>query len=494
MTDKLKIVIAASEAVPFAKTGGLADVAGALPVHLEKLGHHVCLIMPYYRMAKKSQLHIEDTGHTIVVQISDKLVEGRIFRSTLGDDVTVYLIRNDDYYDRPELYSTPEGDYTDNAERFIFYSKAVLKVLKKFNLKPDIIHCNDWQTGLIPVLLKYQEQDNNLFEHTATVFTIHNLAYQGLFWHLDMPLTNLSWDVFTPEGIEFFGKINLMKAGIVFSDVINTVSKKYSKEIQTPEFGCGLEGVLTKRSKDLYGIVNGVDYQRWNPEIDPFIKCKYSPSDMRGKKLCKEDLLLEFGLKNRKDVPVIGIISRLADQKGFDLIAEAIEDIMKLDIFFILLGTGSEKYHRLFKSIAEKYPQKAGIKLTFNNRLAHKIEAGSDFFLMPSRYEPCGLNQLYSLKYGTIPIVRATGGLDDTIKNYNPKTKQGNGFSFKTYSSKAMLAKIKEALKVYHSKDEWKHLVLRCMELDYSWLRSAKLYEQLYRTALTKKNKAVSAK
>ncbi len=494
MTDKLRIVITASEAVPFAKTGGLADVAGALPVHLEKLGHNVCLIMPYYRMAKKSRLHIEDTGHAIVVQISDKLVEGRIFRSTLGDNVTVYLIRNDDYYDRPELYTTKEGDYTDNAERFIFYSKAVLEVLKKFNLKPDIIHCNDWQTGLIPVLLKYKEQDNKLFKHTATVFTIHNLAYQGLFWHLDMPLTNLSWDVFTPEGIEFFGKINLMKAGIVFADVINTVSKKYSKEIQTPEFGCGLEGVLSGRSKDLYGIVNGVDYQRWNPQTDPFIKCKYSPTDMRGKKLCKEDLLLEFGLKNRRDVPVIGIISRLADQKGFDLIAGAIEDIMKLDIFFILLGTGSEKYHRLFKSIAEKYPQKVGVKLTFNNELAHKIEAGSDFFLMPSRYEPCGLNQLYSLKYGTIPIVRATGGLDDTITNYNQKTKQGNGFSFKTYSQKAMLAKIKEALKVYHAKDEWRDLVKTCMELDYSWLRSAQSYEELYKRALTKKNSIPSSK
>lgn len=488
MSKKLKIIIAASEVVPFAKTGGLADVAGALPKELEKLGHEVCVILPYYRMAKKAKVTIDDTGEDIIVEVGDKLIVARIFKSTIGEKVKVYLIGNDAYYDRPELYRTPEGDYPDNAERFIFYSKAVLEIAKKFNFRPDVIHCNDWQSGLVPVLLKVKEHDNPFFAQTSTLFTIHNLAYQGLFWHLDMPLTNLPWDVFSPDGIEFYGKINLMKAGIVFSDLINTVSKKYSKEIQTPEFGCGLEGILQKRAKDLYGIVNGVDYDEWNPETDPFIKCKYSVTDLRGKQMCREDVLKEFGLKERKNAPVIGIISRLADQKGFDLIAEKIDDIMKLDVFLVLLGTGEEKYHTLFQTIAKKYPGKAGIKIAFNNVIAHKIEAGSDFFLMPSRYEPCGLNQLYSLKYGTIPIVRATGGLDDTIKNYDAKTGKGNGFSFKSYSSKSMFLKIKEAIDVYHSREDWNKLTKNSMSMDYSWMRSAKEYEQLYLKAAEKKS------
>ena len=360
---------------------------------------------------------------------------------------------------------------------------------KVFKFQPDIIHCNDWQTGLVPVLLKVKERNNPFFENTSTVFTIHNLAYQGIFWHLDMPLTNLPWNTFTPEGIEFYGSINLMKAGIVYSDVVNTVSKRYSKEIQTEELGHGLEGVLQGRSQDLYGILNGVDYKQWNPESDSYIKCKFSQTDLQGKKICREDLLAEFGLKNKPSAPVIGIISRLADQKGFDLLTEQIDNILKQDVLLVLLGTGDEKYHTMFEKIAQKYPKKAGIKITFDNKLAHKIEAGSDFFLMPSRYEPCGLNQMYSLKYGTIPIVRATGGLDDTITNFSVKTGKGNGFKFKAYTGKALFTKIKEAITVFKSKKDWKKLVSNSFESDFSWQNSAREYEKLYVRASQKKNK-----
>jgi len=488
MAKKLKVLIAASEVVPFAKTGGLADVAGALPKELKKLGHDVRVILPFYKETKKSKLAIKDSGETLLIEISDKIVHAKVFTANIHKNITVYLIDNPDYFDRDELYRTDEGDYPDNAERFIFFSKAVIELTKVIQFQPDIIHCNDWQTGLVPVLLKIKENENPFFANTSVVFTVHNLAYQGLFWHLDMPLTNLPWDVFTPEGIEFYGKINLMKAGMVYADVINSVSKKYSKEIQTPEFGFGLEGVLSSRAADLYGITNGVDYGEWSPEKDKFIKKKYSANDLSGKKACRDDLLSNFKLKDKKGVPVIGMISRLVDQKGFDLIADKIDKIMKLDIFLILLGTGDEKYHNLFKQIKKEYPDKVGIKLGFDNSLAHKIEAGSDIFLMPSKYEPCGLNQLYSLKYGAIPVVRATGGLDDTIKNFKPKTGKGNGFKFTAYTSNALLLKLKEALKVYKTSKDWKKLVANAMQEDYSWMQSAKEYVKLYNKAQEKKS------
>ncbi len=486
MAAKKRILIAASEVVPFAKTGGLADVIGALPKELKKLGHDVRVILPYYQMAKKCKSKITDTGETVIVEISDKLVQGKIYTSTIAD-VPVYLIGNDSYYDRPELYRTSEGDYPDNAERFIFFSKAILEVLKQQKFQPDIIHCNDWQTGLVPVLLKVKEKDNPFFANTTTLFTIHNLAYQGLFWHLDMPLTNLPWDVFNPDGIEFYGKINLMKAGIVFADFLSTVSKKYSQEIQTPEFGCGLEGVLKTRAQDLYGIINGVDYDVWNPEVDSCIKARFSQKDLSGKKVCREDLLAQFKLKDKEGTAVIGIISRLTNQKGFDLIANKIDDIMKLNVILIILGTGDDKYHDLFKKLAKQYPDKIGVKLGFDNVLAHKIEAGSDFFLMPSNYEPCGLNQMYSMKYGTIPIVRATGGLDDTVKNYTAKTGKGNGFKFKVYTVDAMMKKIKEALDIFANPKDWDTVMKNAMSENFSWMTVAKEYVKLYDTAIEKK-------
>jgi len=318
------------------------------------------------------------------------------------------------------------------------------------------------------------------------VFTIHNIAYQGLFPASHFPLTGLPQKVFTPDGIEFWGSMNLLKAGIVFSDIVTTVSEKYSKEIRTAEFGYGLEGVLDSRKEKLFGVLNGVDYDDWSPEKDKFIIAKYDYKDLNGKAECRKDLLKEYNLNLSDDAPVIGIISRLADQKGFDILSQAMEELMSMNIGIVVLGTGEKKYHDLFAELAKKYPKKLGVKITFDNKIAHKIEAGSDMFLMPSKYEPCGLNQIYSLKYGTIPIVRATGGLDDTIQDYDPKTGDGNGFKFKEYSSQVLLAKIKESAKIFSNKKEWKKLVQKAMQQDFSWERSAKRYVELYEKVLTK--------
>jgi len=426
----MKILIASPEIVPFAKTGGLADVSGALPKALEKLGEDVTAIMPKYRAVDDKKFGLEYTGINIQVPISNRIEEAKIYKGYINShqpvankEIPIYFIDKKEYYDRPYLYGTPAGDYPDNAERFIYFDRAILETCKTIGLKPDVIHCHDWQTGMVPVYLKTLYKDDPFFKETSTLFTVHNLGYQGLFWHLDMHLTNLGWDIFSPDGIEFYGKINILKGGLVYSDAITTVSKTYSQEIQTKEYGCGLDGVLRKRKDDLYGVENGIDYEEWNPATDKYLSAKYLKENLSGKWDCKKDLLNIYGLKASKEVPVLSVISRLADQKGFDLIAEIMDDLMKLDVQFVLLGTGEDKYHKLFEDIGKKYPSKAGIKIGFDNALAHKIEAGADMFLMPSRYEPCGLNQLYSLKYGTIPIVRATGGLNDTIENYDPAGK-----------------------------------------------------------------------
>jgi starch synthase len=361
-------------------------------------------------------------------------------------------------------------------------------------LKPDIIHCNDWQTGLTPVYLKTLYRTFPSLAQTASVLTIHNIAFQGLFWHYDLLLTNLGWELFTPQALEFYGKLNFLKGGIVFADAVTTVSRKYMDEIQTPEFGAGLEGVLHDRRKDLYGILNGADYEEWSPSKDPFIKEKYGPSDWKGKKACKEDLQREFYLTLDPDIPLLGVISRLTDQKGFDLLAEIMEDLMSLGLQFVLLGTGEEEYNLLFQKIGQKYPQQAGIRIAFDNALAHKIEAGADMFLMPSRYEPCGLNQIYSLKYGTVPIVRATGGLDDTIQDFDPVGGEGNGFKFQDYSSSALLCAVKLALEAYRDKALWEKLMIRGMARDFSWEQSARAYVKVYEDILTKKRLSVTSR
>ena len=491
MNRPLRVLFVTSEAVPFAKTGGLADVSGALPKFVHALGCEIKLVMPYYRMVRNSGLPIQPVEQTLEVTLGNETLQADLYRGELTKDLPAYFIGREEFFDREYLYGTPKGDYFDNAERFIFFSKAVLAFSQSMGFSPDIIHHHEWQTGLISAYLNSMYQNHPFFSRTATVFTIHNLAYQGLFRAEKLSLTGLPMEMYNPEGIEFWGRINFMKAGIVYADVINTVSRKYSEEIQTPEYGDGLEGILRKRSRDLYGILNGVDYQQWDPSHDPHLAAHYNLEDLSGKQVCKRDLLKEFGLPpSLENVPVLGVISRLADQKGFDLLAEIIEDLFSLDIGFVLLGTGEQKYHDLFTQIGRKYPRKAGIRIAYDDRLAHKIEAGADIFLMPSKYEPCGLNQIYSLKYGTIPVVRATGGLEDTIVPYDPASGKGNGFKFLHYDAREFFRQIKEALHTYHRPDHWKQLVRNAMTADFSWQRSAESYVDLYRKAMEKRAKS----
>ncbi|MBM4333082.1 MAG: glycogen synthase GlgA [Deltaproteobacteria bacterium] len=489
----MKILFASSEAVPFAKTGGLADVSGALPRALARMGHEVTLILPKYHQINEKRFSLAREEVLLKVPIAQRTETAEVYSVKLAPNFQALLIRHDAYYNREQLYGTLNGDFEDNAERFIFFSRSILEAASALNLQPDVIQCNDWQTGLTPVYLKNSYRNVSTLKKTVSVFTIHNLGYQGLFWHYDMPMTNLGWELFSPQALEFYGKINFLKGGIVFSDAVTTVSRKYMEEIQTPEFGGGLEGVLRDRRQDLYGILNGVDYAEWSPEIDLFIKQKYGPADLPGKKECKADLQREFGLAGNEEIPLIGIISRLAEQKGFDLIAAIAEELMKLGIQIVVLGTGEEKYHLLFRKLKEEFPRQVGLKIAFDNGLAHKIEAGADMFLMPSRYEPCGLNQIYSLKYGTVPIVRATGGLDDTIHDFNPITGEGNGFKFVDYSAACLLETIKRALLVYRNQAAWKKLMIQGMSVDFSWERSARDYLQVYQETIDKKKRRAAA-
>jgi len=479
----MKILLASPEVAPFAKTGGLADVAGALPKALERLGHDIRVILPLYRMVDKARFPLK-RALRLDIPFAGRLEEAELWEARTGREVPVYFLRNDHYYNREHLYQTPEGDYPDNGERFAFFSKGLLEACKALQFQPDVIHCNDWQTGLVPVYLKTLYRDDPFFQGTATLFTIHNLAYQGLFEKEILPFIGLPWDLFTTEGLEFYGKVNLLKGGLIFADILTTVSRRYSQEIQTEAFGCGLEGVLRARHQDLFGVLNGVDYEEWHPATDPHIAKPYTREDLSGKVECKKDLQLSVGLPVREDLPVAGVVTRLVAQKGIDLIATVLEEMLALDLQLVLLGTGEERYHAFFQKAANTYPDQVAVKLGFDLPLSHKIEAGCDLFLMPSRFEPCGLNQMYSLLYGTVPIVRATGGLDDTIIPFDPETGKGNGFKFSDPSPEQLLKTVCRAVFLFKKrKDLWITLVRNGMEGDFSWERSAREYERLYRLA-----------
>lgn len=477
----MNIVSIASEVVPFAKTGGLADVAGTLPRALAKSGETVSIIMPYYRkLTNAEKFGIKPAGLKVSVPFGDWRLEGEIFQSEPEAGVTVYFIAQPNFFDRNELYQTKEGDYPDNAERFVFFSRAAVETLIALKMKPDIVHCHDWQSALVPVYLKsiYRERKN--FTGTKTLLTIHNLGYQGLFPADDMRLTGLGWEYFTFDKLEFFGKLNFLKGGITFADAISTVSKKYAEEILTPECGFGLETVLVYRKDHLFGILNGIDYDEWNPATDPHIAQKFSLTRLEGKAVCKLALQKKFRLLERPLTPLIGVIGRLTVQKGFDILAEAIPMLAGRGIQFAMLGTGEPKYEEILKRAAEENPDYIGLKLAYDNALAHRIEAGADFFLMPSRYEPCGLNQMISLKYGTIPIVRATGGLDDSIIDFSSK-ESGNGFKFTGLAPSDLAAAIDRAFIAYRESGiRWKAMIENAMESDFSWTRSANEYRELY--------------
>jgi starch synthase len=475
----MQIVFAASEGVPYSKTGGLADVVGALPPALVQLGHQVSVFLPRYKQTKLPP-EAKTVIPSLTVPFDDKYRFCSVIDGGTHSGVRFYFIEYPPFFERDALYGTSLGDFRDNAERYALFSRAVLEASKIIGV-PDLFHAHDWQTALIPILLRSVYDEDPAFASAGCVFTIHNMGYQGLFPADTLPLLMLPWDLFTIGKLEFFGKVNFLKGAIVFADFVTTVSKKYSQEIQTAEYGFGLEGVLKARAATVAGILNGVDYSEWSPERDRHLNCHYSIDDPSAKAGCKRELLALFGLENADaKLPVIGVVSRFAAQKGFDLISQVADRLANEDMIFTVLGTGDKDYEDLLKRLHRMFPQKIAVKIAYDNTLAHKIEAGADMFLMPSHYEPCGLNQIYSMRYGTVPIVRATGGLDDTVEQWDPKTGKGTGFKFGEYTGDALLLAIRAALAAYKDKESWKKLMRNGMMRDYSWSNSAREYVKVY--------------
>ncbi|UCD64544.1 MAG: glycogen synthase GlgA [Candidatus Zixiibacteriota bacterium] len=481
----MRILVVASEAVPFVKTGGLADVVGALPRALARQKHDIKVFIPRYSQFDSGRQQLKPYQWSGAVKVgcrqhtlSVEYVADRRLR------LEHYFLKNDHFFSRNGLYhdEARSADYKDNDERFVFFNRGVLETVRQLDWRPDVIHVHDWQAGLIPAYLKILFPDDPFFGGVRTVLTIHNLAFQGTFDKERFGLLGLVEEHFYPTSpFEFFGKTNFLKAGIVYADKITAVSPRYAQEIQTAEHGCGLEGVLRERSADLVGILNGVDYSVWSPTRDKKIPFRFHPANLSGKRMNKVELLRELNLPSREGTPLIGIISRLADQKGFDLLADIADEVLGLNLQVVVLGTGERKYHDLFTRLEQRYPDKLSARLTFDDNLAHRIEAAADMFLMPSRFEPCGLNQMYSLKYGTVPIVREVGGLADTVTDFDPESGQGTGFVFKEYTSAALLGAIKRAVNLYGKRRLWTKIMKSGMKRDFSWDTAARKFADLFR-------------
>jgi starch synthase len=481
MASKQKILFASAEVVPFAKTGGLADVAGALPKVLAQMGHDVRIVMPRYGSIDGEKFGLREVVAPFTIPHGREQIEISVEQSDAIEGVPTYFIRNDYLYNRDSLYGQPDDDH-----RFVAYDRGMLEMLDPLGWRPDVIHCNDWHTGLVPVFLKTTYAD--LYGDIGSLFTIHNLAYQGTFSPHIMELAGLPWELFTWDQLAFWDHFNFMKAGLMYADKINTVSPTYAKETCTEEFGEGLEGVLAFRKDDYAGILNGIDYEEWNPERDPYIAAKFSADNLEGKTKCKHALQKAMSLPQWKDAPVLGVISRLSYQKGLDILDEVLPDLLENHrLQVVILGTGEEQYHDLLTRLALRYPEKLAIALKFDNALAHQIYAGSDFFLMPSRYEPCGLGQLISMAYGTVPIVRATGGLADSVKEFKSIRSTGNGFVFEGLEPRDFAAAIERGLKCFTDKPEcWDRVVQNAFASDFSWQASAKKYAKVYKDAQAK--------
>lgn len=487
MKESYKICFAASECFPYVKTGGLGDVAGSLPKALETEGCEVKMFLPLYGGIKTLEHGIKKFEEIsgVAVAVGENFHVFDLWKATLPDsEVEVYFVDCPHYFNRPNPYTNDP----DEDERFIFFQLAIVESLQRLKWSPDVMHCNDWQTSLLPVFLKTTYAWDKLFERTATLLSIHNIGYQGMFSKDAILKAGLSLENYSPyKPFEHKGTFCFLKAGILYSEIVSAVSPTYAHEIQTSELGAGLEGVLQTRSGDIYGVLNGIDEKIWNPRYDTFIPYKYTTSLLRNKVKDKAALLKEAELPANDELALVGIISRFASQKGFELLAPVIREIMELPVQFIVLGSGEDTTEEFFKELKSAYPDRVNVYIGYNNKLAHLITAGSDIFLMPSRYEPCGLNQMYSLNYGTVPIVRKTGGLADTVKDYHEFNETGNGFSFKDYTPQALYSTMLRALTMYEDKKVWKQIQLRGMKEDFSWKHSADLYIELYGKAIAKR-------
>jgi starch synthase len=480
----MKILLASSEVHPYSKSGGLADMVGALAKSLARAGHQVGVVTPLYRGIREGFPEIVPFDWNLNLPLGDKFVQAKVFTREFEDRLHFYFIDQPGFYQRAELYQEKGISYPDNAERFIFLSKCVANLARYLPWKPELVHVHDWQTALVPLLILNERLFAGWTNAPRTCLTIHNLAFQGVFPKTDFALTNLPASYFNPEGVEFFNYMNCLKAGINFSDMLTTVSPRYAREITTEALGCALDGVLRKRQNVLEGILNGVDYDEWKTVENPFLKHAFSVDDLSGKLANKLDLQREMGLPVNADVPLFGTVSRLADQKGMDIQLGALEEMLAADMQFVLLGSGSAEFEKGFRKLAERYPTKAAVKIGFNVGLSHRIEAGCDFFLMPSRFEPCGLNQMYSLRYGTIPIVRITGGLDDSVTDISENAEAADGIKFAEYSIRALAKSIRKALVLFQNKPLLAHYIGNAMRKNFSWERTAKEYDAFYKKFL----------
>ncbi len=475
-----RILMAASEMTPYAQTGGLGDVLAALPTALSELGAAVHVVLPAYRAIDWDAAGAVPSG-TVDVRVGNTR-RAVALRTARAGAVTVTFVEADDYFGRDHLYGGPYGDYPDNAERFAFFSRAVLALAGRLEPAPDVIHCHDWQAALVPVYARAFPDPR--LATVRTVLTIHNLGYQGIFPAAVWPLLDLDWSYFTPRTLEFYGRANFLKGGIAFADALTTVSRRYAEEILTPEYGNGLDGVLRERRAVLHGILNGVDYSSWDPARDRYIAAPYDRDDLVGKARCKADLQTRFELEPAPATPLFGMVTRLADQKGLDLVIAALPELLSGDAQLAILGNGDARYEHELSIEGRRAPGRLAVRIAYDPALAHRVEAGADAFLMPSRYEPCGLNQMYSLRYGAVPVVRATGGLDDTISEFDTATAHGNGFKFGPYTAEALLGAVDRALDAYRRPADWRRVVRNGMACDFSWRHAAERYLDVYRSLL----------
>ncbi|MGD0812358.1 MAG: glycogen synthase GlgA [Verrucomicrobiota bacterium] len=476
----MNILLAGSEALPYSKTGGLADMVGALAKFLARAGHEVRLVTPLYRGLRVQFPDIQPFDWHLDLPLGSHRVQGRVWIRTVDERLAVYFIEQPQFFERSDIYQERGMDYPDNAERFIFFSKAVAHLARYLPWRPDLVHVHDWQAALVPVFMLEQKLRDGWSAPPPTCLTIHNLAYQGNFPAAKFALTNLPDIYFQPDGLEFYGWMNCLKGGISSADLLTTVSPRYAREITTELYGCGLDGALRRRQNSLVGILNGVDYDEWKTKGNPYLEHPYSAANLRGKQAGKIDLQREMGLPPAPDVPLFGAVSRLAGQKGMDIQLTALQEMLAAGMQFVFLGSGDRELERAWRRLAERHPDKCAVKIGFDTGLSHRIEAGCDFYSMPSRFEPCGLNQMYSLRYGTVPIVRVTGGLDDSVTDIAEDPEKADGIKFAEYSVRALSKAIRKALVLYGNKELLAHYRLNGMARDFSWERTAAGYGQLY--------------